>query len=154
VFRLVLDAVLVFRTAATLVAAVLVLGGCDIVGLLAIGNAAFTETVVDNQSDVGYVAQIDDYDFDGSHQFVPIPPRALTAIDSEGEMNSTTTHVWLWDRSCSVKTEVTGGFSTGGTITVAADGGITFVRDRTDRITPTELDSGRSSCEEAVADLP
>jgi hypothetical protein len=127
--------------------------GRPMIAFLQFANAPFIETVVDNQSNLAYVAEIDDNNYAGAHAFVPVPAKALTAIDGVGEGNSATEHVWLWDTGCTDRTQVAGYYSQGATITIAADGGISFVAMRTDRITPTELDTGQPRCLEAAAAL-
>ena len=110
------------------------------------------ETVVQNQSNVPYVAEIDD-NHAPAQAFVYLPANALTVIDSIGEVNSATNHVWLWDAGCANRQELAGHYSQGGTITIAADGSASFIPERNDRIGPTERDTGRPSCREAVGAL-
>jgi hypothetical protein len=47
-------------------------------------NSPFPVTVVQNQSNVAYVAEIDDDNLAGVHTFVLVAANALTAIDSVG----------------------------------------------------------------------
>jgi hypothetical protein len=127
--------------------------GRPIIAFIQFANAPFIETVVDNRSNVAYVAEIDDYHSDQAHTFVPVPANAFTDIDSVGEVNSATEHVWLWDSGCASRAQVSGYYAEGGTITIAIDGSISFAAMRTDRITPTELDTGQPTCLDAAAAL-
>ena len=126
--------------------------GCDALRLV---TDPFVETVVENRSDIGYVAEIDDYAAtQRGTAFVAVPPLRRTVVDTVGEMNSSTTHVWLWSRDCADRREVEGQFSDGGVITIAADGALSFVSSYKGRESPTELDTAKTSCAEAAAALP
>jgi hypothetical protein len=126
--------------------------GCD---LYAAMSGPFVETVVDNRSEIGFVAEIDDYEAtQRGTAFVAVPPMRRTVVDTVGEMNSSTTHVWLWSRDCAARQEVGGLYADGGVITIAADGGLSFASDYKGRDGPIELDTATTSCAEAAATLP
>jgi hypothetical protein len=130
-----------------------IVGGITGSSLWRLLTSPFPETVVENQSNVAYVAEIDDGNLSVAHTFVFVQANARTAIDSVGEVNPPTEHVWLWDAGCANRDQVAGNYSQGGTITIAADGTTSFIEKRSDRISPTELDSGRPSCKEAAGAL-
>ena len=118
-------------------------------------NSPFIETVAENESSVGYVAEI--HDVEGSveaDRYVPIRPRADSVVDSVGDLNTVANAVWLWDAACLSRAQVTGNFAeNGGTIFIKPDGSVSFVAGRLARLDPTEVDTARASCPEAAADL-
>ena len=64
-------------------------------------SSPFIETVAENESSVGYVAEI--HEVGGSveaDRYVPIRPRADSVVDSVGDLNTATNAVWLWDAAC------------------------------------------------------
>jgi hypothetical protein len=127
--------------------------GCaGLLGVLQSGPSP--RTIVDNRTTAGYVAQIDDYSaMEHGNAFVAIKPMDRTVIDTQGEMNSSTTHVWLWDLTCTSRIDVVGSFGDGGIVTIADESRVTFVAHYSGTDTPIELDTARASCEEAAAAL-
>jgi hypothetical protein len=117
-----------------------------------IAGGAGSELVVENGSPSAIVVEVSDYR-DGTRYYLVAPNEAVT-VDTVAHVNPPAERVRLLGPDCTAGTSVRGSYASGGIITVAADGSVRFVADRTSpsfRMGGLPEDAGHETCEEATS---